>query len=372
MISARTGEHRRTRAGLFVPLLFVARLIGFTAVELVRPARTVSYRTIVLNDLTALAVYQLVVIAVAYGRVRPPFLGAALHAAAERLTSDLDGCRLAASRRRKRRTRQKTRHQPRSAAAKGQTLPRAGSVSRSRAIRRPGRRRHERARQRCLATGPAPRETIRAAWQQAEARGSYEYQSDIEQTITPRLTTGPRKNPFHHFGRRGALDTSRVPDRAPRRRGVEERGVLGGVQCPGRHGVCGRWRLSYAYHRHFRSCAGCGAARARQLRRRHHSGVGADVLAQVAALLALIENGVAKLAMAMGAMDSREATVARNIDARSWGVEFDSQYYFADNWRAELSLASVRGANAAAVASRITTAMTIGKGDAFPLCRATK
>jgi sterol desaturase/sphingolipid hydroxylase (fatty acid hydroxylase superfamily) len=46
---------------LFFPLLFVARLIGFTAVELVRPARTVSYRTIVLNDLTAFAVYQLVI-----------------------------------------------------------------------------------------------------------------------------------------------------------------------------------------------------------------------------------------------------------------------------------------------------------------------
>jgi sterol desaturase/sphingolipid hydroxylase (fatty acid hydroxylase superfamily) len=43
---------------LFFPLLFVARLVGFTAVELVRPARTVSYRKVVLYDLTVFAVYQ--------------------------------------------------------------------------------------------------------------------------------------------------------------------------------------------------------------------------------------------------------------------------------------------------------------------------
>jgi iron complex outermembrane receptor protein len=48
----------------------------------------------------------------------------------------------------------------------------------------------------------------------------------------------------------------------------------------------------------------------------------------------------------MGGMaSSRSATIARNIDARTWGLEFDSQYRFAPNWHAELTLASVRGVN---------------------------
>jgi iron complex outermembrane recepter protein len=47
--------------------------------------------------------------------------------------------------------------------------------------------------------------------------------------------------------------------------------------------------------------------------------------------------------MLMPAM--RSTTIARNIDARSWGVEFDGVYRFADNWRTEFSLATVRGAN---------------------------
>ena len=46
---------------LFFPLLFVARLVGFTALELVRPARTISYRKVVLNDMTAFAVYQVLI-----------------------------------------------------------------------------------------------------------------------------------------------------------------------------------------------------------------------------------------------------------------------------------------------------------------------
>jgi iron complex outermembrane receptor protein len=49
--------------------------------------------------------------------------------------------------------------------------------------------------------------------------------------------------------------------------------------------------------------------------------------------------------MGTGDMDLRSATIARNIEARSWGIEVDGQYRFADNWRAEFSLASVRGAN---------------------------
>jgi iron complex outermembrane receptor protein len=65
----------------------------------------------------------------------------------------------------------------------------------------------------------------------------------------------------------------------------------------------------------------------------------------------MIQSGVMKQAMAMGGMPGmgmpalRSTSIVRNIDAHSWGVEFDSQYRFATNWRAELSLASVRGAN---------------------------
>jgi iron complex outermembrane receptor protein len=67
----------------------------------------------------------------------------------------------------------------------------------------------------------------------------------------------------------------------------------------------------------------------------------------------MIQSGVMKPAAAMGGMPGmgmgmpamRSTSIVRNIDARSWGLEFDSQYRFATNWRAELSLASVRGAN---------------------------
>lgn len=46
-----------------------------------------------------------------------------------------------------------------------------------------------------------------------------------------------------------------------------------------------------------------------------------------------------------GMMAMRTATVARNIDARSWGAEADLTYALTDAWRAELTLASVRGQN---------------------------
>jgi len=70
----------------------------------------------------------------------------------------------------------------------------------------------------------------------------------------------------------------------------------------------------------------------------------------------MIESGFIKAALnSMGGMtgmsgmmdmtDSRTATIVRNIDARTWGVEMDGQYRFNENWRTELSLASVRGAN---------------------------
>jgi len=49
--------------------------------------------------------------------------------------------------------------------------------------------------------------------------------------------------------------------------------------------------------------------------------------------------------MDIGMTQMRPATVARNIDARSWGAEADFTYAISDNWRTELTLASVRGRN---------------------------
>jgi len=46
---------------LFFVLLFVGRLIGFTALEVLRPARTVFYRKVILYDLAVFAVYQALV-----------------------------------------------------------------------------------------------------------------------------------------------------------------------------------------------------------------------------------------------------------------------------------------------------------------------
>jgi sterol desaturase/sphingolipid hydroxylase (fatty acid hydroxylase superfamily) len=48
-------------ANVFFSLLFVGRVIFFTTLEIVRPARKVSYRSVVLNDLAALATYVFVV-----------------------------------------------------------------------------------------------------------------------------------------------------------------------------------------------------------------------------------------------------------------------------------------------------------------------
>lgn len=51
------------------------------------------------------------------------------------------------------------------------------------------------------------------------------------------------------------------------------------------------------------------------------------------------------MTMDTGMVQMRQATVARNIDARSWGAEADFTYAISDNWRTELTLASVRGHN---------------------------
>lgn len=65
----------------------------------------------------------------------------------------------------------------------------------------------------------------------------------------------------------------------------------------------------------------------------------------------MIQSGVMKPMMAMGGMGNmggmtlRPATIVRNIDARTWGMEVDGRYQISDAWRAELTLASVRGAN---------------------------
>lgn len=55
----------------------------------------------------------------------------------------------------------------------------------------------------------------------------------------------------------------------------------------------------------------------------------------------MIQSGFAKPTEA----GSRNATVTRNIDATTWGLEADINYTFTDNWRVETSIASVRGSN---------------------------
>lgn len=65
----------------------------------------------------------------------------------------------------------------------------------------------------------------------------------------------------------------------------------------------------------------------------------------------LIQSGYEKPAMAGGNMMdmpmamNRSTSIVRNIDARTWGLELDAQYQLHDHWRAEFTLASVRGAN---------------------------
>ena len=55
----------------------------------------------------------------------------------------------------------------------------------------------------------------------------------------------------------------------------------------------------------------------------------------------MIETGYVKPAM----MGTRSASIARNIDARSWGLELDGQYVINPDWKVSMTLASVRGAN---------------------------
>lgn len=60
----------------------------------------------------------------------------------------------------------------------------------------------------------------------------------------------------------------------------------------------------------------------------------------------MIQSGFTKMAAGMGGMMStRSATIARNVDARSWGLEVDAQYRINTTWRTEFTLASVRGTN---------------------------
>lgn len=68
----------------------------------------------------------------------------------------------------------------------------------------------------------------------------------------------------------------------------------------------------------------------------------------------MIESGFTKMSAGGGmggmagmhGMDStRTTSIVRNIDARSWGMELDLGYRFSENWRTELTLSSVRGAN---------------------------
>jgi iron complex outermembrane receptor protein len=63
----------------------------------------------------------------------------------------------------------------------------------------------------------------------------------------------------------------------------------------------------------------------------------------------MIQSGYSKPVMSMGGMGgmmaTRDATITRNIDARSWGLEVDAMYRINTTWRTELTLASVRGTN---------------------------
>jgi iron complex outermembrane receptor protein len=62
----------------------------------------------------------------------------------------------------------------------------------------------------------------------------------------------------------------------------------------------------------------------------------------------LVQNGFAKpaaMAPAMGMAATRDASIIRNVGARSWGLEVDTQYAFTERWHGELTLASVRGSN---------------------------
>ena len=47
----------------------------------------------------------------------------------------------------------------------------------------------------------------------------------------------------------------------------------------------------------------------------------------------------------VGSTGSRVATVTRNVDASTWGLEADISYAISDSWRTEASLASTRGTN---------------------------
>ncbi|MEX2353952.1 MAG: TonB-dependent copper receptor [Gammaproteobacteria bacterium] len=56
----------------------------------------------------------------------------------------------------------------------------------------------------------------------------------------------------------------------------------------------------------------------------------------------LIQRGILKPA---GMMGTRDATITRNIEAQTWGLEVDATYALTTNWVANATLASVRGSN---------------------------
>ncbi|GAA5442956.1 colicin I receptor [Microbulbifer sp. NBRC 101763] len=74
----------------------------------------------------------------------------------------------------------------------------------------------------------------------------------------------------------------------------------------------------------------------------------------------LVQNDYQKAAVPMGmgdmtsmssdmdmgeSTDIRTTAVVRNVQARTWGLELDASYQLSENWRTELTLTSVRGAN---------------------------
>jgi iron complex outermembrane recepter protein len=59
----------------------------------------------------------------------------------------------------------------------------------------------------------------------------------------------------------------------------------------------------------------------------------------------LIESGVGKDYTYMMTTVQRETTIVRNIDAHSYGLEAELAYAFADHWKADITVAHVRGKN---------------------------
>lgn len=80
------------------------------------------------------------------------------------------------------------------------------------------------------------------------------------------------------------------------------------------------------------------------VRKEHWEGSASFFVSRIDDFL-MVESNYSKAVMGGMMGGTRNASIVRNIEARTWGFELDGQYHFNDNWRSELTLASVRGAN---------------------------